>query len=88
VSYPGRDPTRKNRWTSTAFAEAIPFPIESEDKGCRLHAERLSEEADAWSIVGEGFKPGDYIRFVAKGPGGSQKGKAKLTDKGSLELIS
>ena len=70
-----------------AFVETIPFPIESEDRGCRIHAECLSEKADAWAIYGEGFKPGESVRFDLKGPGGSQKGEAKLPETGKLAFI-
>ena len=67
-----------------AFVETIPFPIEIEESGCRLHAERLSENADSWFIVGDGFKPGDPIHYAIKGPGNTQEGDAKLSDKGGL----
>ena len=70
-----------------AFVETIPFPIEIEDKGCRLHAERLSENADTWAIVGEGFKPGESVHYALKGPGNSSEGDAKLTDKGGLAFM-
>jgi len=70
-----------------AFVETIPFPIEIEENGCRLHAERLSENADSWFIVGDGFKPGDSIHYSIKGPGNTQEGDAKLSDKGGLAFM-
>jgi hypothetical protein len=70
-----------------AFTESIPFPIESEDGGCRLSAERWSENADSWVIKGVGFKPGDSIHCTLKGRGNSMEGDAKLTEKGRLVLM-
>ena len=70
-----------------AFAESMPFPIESEDQGCRLFAERVSENADSWIIKGDGFKPGDSVHYELKGPGNSMEGDAKLSEKGGLALV-
>jgi len=70
------------------FAEIIPFPIETEDRGCRLFAERVSENADSWFVTGDGFKPGDSVHYVLKRPGNSmEEGDAKLTEMGRLALM-
>ena len=69
------------------FAEVFPFPIETDDQGCHLTAERVSEKADAWSITGDGFKPGDTVHWVMKGAAGSHEADAKLTDKGKLAIL-
>ena len=70
-----------------AFAEIIPFPIESEDRGCRLVAERLSEDAGTWAIRGDGFMPGEVVHYVWKGPGNSLKRDVTVTEKGGLALM-
>jgi hypothetical protein len=70
-----------------AYAEVIPFPIENEDRQCRLVAERLSEDAGTWAIRGEGFKPGEVVHYVWKGPGNSLKRDVKVSEKGSLALM-
>jgi hypothetical protein len=70
-----------------AFAEVVPFPIESEDHGCRLVAERLSEDAGTWTIKGDGFRSGETVHYVWRGPGNSLKGDFKPTDKGTLAIM-
>ncbi|HEU5182065.1 MAG TPA: hypothetical protein VFW45_14870 [Candidatus Polarisedimenticolia bacterium] len=66
------------------FVEVIPFPIEAEDRGCRLQAKRLSLNADTWLIEGDGFKPEEAIHYAFKGPGGSYEASAKLKETGKV----
>jgi hypothetical protein len=47
----------------------------------------VSENADSWFIKGDGFKPGDSVHYVLKGPGNSMEGDVKLNEKGRLAFM-
>jgi len=44
-----------------AFIEAVPFPVQSQDKNCRLSIVRLTTLADSLEVRGNGFTPHETL---------------------------
>ena len=47
--------------TIAGFADAVPFPIESTDKGCKLSVVRMSPLAETVVATGTGFRPNETL---------------------------
>jgi len=52
------------------FIEAVPFPIEAKDKGCKLSVVRQSQLAENVMLLGSGFTPHETLT-VQKQPAGN-----------------
>src|SRR5208337_4360476 len=49
-----------------AFADAVPFPIEASDKGCKLSVVRMSPLADVVSAHASGLKPNRTLTVTTR----------------------
>ena len=55
-----------------AFADAVPFPIEASDKGCKLSVVRSSASADVVTAQASGLKPNQALTVTRRyGDGGA-----------------
>lgn len=55
-----------------AFADAVPFPIEATDKGCKLSVVRMSPMAERVVARATGFSPGEKLTVTThSGPEGA-----------------
>src|SRR5208283_3496305 len=60
-----------------AFVDAVPFPIEASDKGCRLSVVRKSSLADSVIASASGLKPNQSLTVTTRF--GDESGTAKAT---------
>lgn len=73
--------------SAKASLEVTPFPIQSIGKGgCRLTVKPMLANGQAFSIIGEGFKPGDEIRTVSTSSGKVMQGHADNKG-GNLKIV-
>ncbi|MDR3746635.1 MAG: hypothetical protein P4M04_00500 [Acidobacteriota bacterium] len=62
---------------SAGFADAVPFPIEATDKGCKLSVVRMSAQADVMLARASGLKPNQGITVAKRY--GYETGSGKYT---------
>lgn len=55
--------------TYKAFARFTPFPLEVRQGKCRLWLEVLNSDNDVFVARGEGFKPGEAVRWISRSDG-------------------
>jgi hypothetical protein len=73
--------------TAKAFAEITPVPIQAVGNGgCRLTVKPMMAAGEAFSIIGEGFQPGQEIKTVAVSSGQSMEGHADNKN-GNLKMV-
>lgn len=73
--------------TAKAFVEITPVLIQAVGKGgCRLTVKPMMATGEAFSIIGEGFQPGQEIKTVAVSSGQSMEGHADNKN-GNLKMV-
>jgi hypothetical protein len=73
--------------TAKASAEITPVPIQAVGKGgCRLTVKPMTVTGEAFSIIGEGFQPGQEIKTLANSSGKVMEGHADNKG-GNLKMV-
>ena len=63
-----------------AWTRVIPFPLEDQDGPCRISLQMVNNYA--FLITGEGFPPGEAVRYVSRSNGEVSKGSMPLGPEG------
>jgi hypothetical protein len=69
------------------FADAVPFPIEATDKGCKLSVVRISLQADVMLAQASGLKPNQGITVAKRYGYETGSGKYTASPDGTWESV-
>ena len=73
--------------TVSAYAKAIPFPIEAKEGSHRLWVELASPGGEFFDIECEGFEPGEKVQTISKSEDEIIQNTDTISAKGTLSVI-